>query len=382
MATYRERDQARSAASMAATRLHSQLKTPFDTQVDVLGIARSLGLVLMMQPLDNLLGFYVRSSEASGIVVSSRVPESLQRFTLAHEIGHHVLGHEGTLDDSNAVDRFDSDNLFELQAQSFAAALLMPLPLVNRAMRDLPSTKQGRPVRHTDAYLFSRQLGVSYTAGVWALFRADTISREDARRFIRSGALAAKAGLTGGDLAQARADVWMLTEENNDLSVLCRVGDEIHVQLPEDTSTGYTWAIRSPAVADFYDPSWAHNAVAWDGADGLTVADVPGPPDQLDEAVDVIQDEHQRPGADVDAPGTHNEQVAFPEGGGVREMTFVPTREGEAGVSLELRRAWEADSASLRQYDLELVVRSRQLGGAGLLAPERDDWVDDNLAIA
>ena len=272
MVTSGDVTQVQSAASMEATRLHLELGTSYDAPVDVLGVAKELDLVLMMQPLDNLLGFYVRGDLASGIVINSRVPESLQRFTLAHEIGHHVLGHEGTADDEHAMGRFDLSNLLEVAAQAFAASLLMPLPLQVRAVRDLPASRAGRRLQATDAYLFSRQLGVSYEAGTWALYRRGLINLTSARQFVKAGALRAKNELRGSDpVDNARADVWILGEENNDLSVMCRVGDEIHVQLPEDTSAGVAWLLRSPETRGLFDLAPESGQLQWSD-DGVVFA--------------------------------------------------------------------------------------------------------------
>lgn len=387
MPSRRDLSRAQSVATMEATRLHFALETQFDSPVDVLGIAKSLDLVLMMQPLDNLLGFYVRRPEAAGIVINSRVPESLQRFTLAHEIGHHVLGHEGTADDHHALNRFDAESLVEVQAQAFAAALLMPLPLVNQALRDLPASKQGRKIQEADAYLFSRQLGVSYSAGVWALYRRRLLSLGDARQFIKSGALAAKVAVAGeAPRGNARADVWALTEENDNLTVLCRVGDEINVQLTEDTSTGLAWAIRAPTVNDFYHPATAHNALSWDGDDEVATAQPPAPsPEQGAETVQVIQDEHRSElnsaERDLVALAEQNDW-SFPGPAGTREVTFVPLQAGATQLWMELGRPWENGSFVERTYGLNLRVRSLQLAGAGLFAPEPDAWVDEHAETA
>ncbi len=59
--------------------------------------------------------------------------ESRQRFTMAHEIGHFVLGHQG----ENGVNyRSDLINgIEERQANDFAAKLLMPKELIIRTLK-------------------------------------------------------------------------------------------------------------------------------------------------------------------------------------------------------------------------------------------------------
>jgi Zn-dependent peptidase ImmA (M78 family) len=400
MPNARVAERVRSGASMEATRLHRELGTAFDGPVDVLGIARSLGLVLMMQPLDNLLGFYVRGEENSGIVINSQRPESLQRFTLAHEIGHHVLGHAQSADDQNALDRFYPDSLPEIAAQAFAGSLLMPLPLVNRALRDLPATRDARALEPSDAYLFGRQLGVSYQAAVWSLHHNHRLSLEDARAFIKKRPLAAKNALRGQDpISDPRADVWMLTEDNNDLSVLCRIGDEIRVQLPEDTSTGFAWLVRTPATGGLFD-SPRSTQLVW-GGDDIHIEQLPqrdAPPGQKPAAhpqpLELVQDEHlsiqhARPNSDetdpqfdVFANAAAPTTSSLPSGGAIRSLTFVPREEGRSQVLLELAHPWTPQGSVHNRYQLELRVRPKQLAGRGLFAPTAEAWVDEHAVGA
>ena len=374
---------AQSAASMAATRLHRELGTTFDGPVDVLSVARDLGVVLMMQPLDALLGFYVRGSTNAGIVINSQLPESLQRFTLAHEIGHHVLGHEGTADDEHAVDRFDSTSVTEAAAQSFASSLIMPAPLVMKALRDLPAVRAGERPTSSDAYLFSRQLGVSFAAGVWTLYGKNRIDLATARGFVRAGALSAKDALRGGSaVTDARADVWILTKANNDLDVMCRVGDEIRVQLPELPSSGREWRLRSGVLGQV-EPD-TESQLDWDGEDTITPSSLGAERSKLpvEGGVDLLSDDFFNDTDIVEdqsaSPAVDPRQVNFPASLGTRELILTPTEAGGATLELELVNAWDPNAEGLEHYTLDLHVRPRQLGEAGLLAPERDRWVAEH----
>lgn len=364
---------------MEATRLHRQLATQYNEPVDVLAIARSLDLVIMMQPLDALLGFYVRGAARAGIVVNSQLPESLQRFTLAHEVGHHVLGHEGTADDQHAVDRFDSSSVTEAAAQAFASSLIMPAPLVMRALRDLPAVQAGEKLKASDAYLFSRQLGVSFAAGVWALYGRRRIDLATARGFVKGGALAAKDTVRGGAaVTNARADVWVLTEANNDLDVLCRVGDEIRVQLPEQPSSGKEWRLRSTVHAQ---REWEDRPLLdWDGGDTIVTSRRDSELELPEGAIDLIGDDFFRDTDVVEDQSVRTEVdprlIAFPSPAGIRELILSPTEVGDSTLEFELVNAWDPDSTGVDHYSLDLHVRSRQLGEAGLLAPERTAWAE------
>ena len=79
----------------AAHRLHRDLgiKEQIDRsgggRVDVFGAIAKLGATLMFQPLDKLLGAYLPGDEA-GVLITTKRPLPVQRFTGAHELGHLV----------------------------------------------------------------------------------------------------------------------------------------------------------------------------------------------------------------------------------------------------------------------------------------------------
>jgi Zn-dependent peptidase ImmA (M78 family) len=97
-------------------------------------IAVALGADITYEPYDgDVSGMLYRSDTDILIGVNSMHPPTRQRFSLAHEIGHLVM-HEGTpvfIDRFDRVNRRDgSSNGEEIQANSFAAELLMPRELV------------------------------------------------------------------------------------------------------------------------------------------------------------------------------------------------------------------------------------------------------------
>jgi Zn-dependent peptidase ImmA (M78 family) len=110
--------------------------------VPVLAIAKSHGIVVRFGPLpDDLSGFLVREDERTVIGVNSRQAKPRQMFTLAHELGHFFL-HPS----SNFVDRkfiyfrdprsSKAVDIKEMQANEFAAELLMPERLIRGYLKD------------------------------------------------------------------------------------------------------------------------------------------------------------------------------------------------------------------------------------------------------
>lgn len=101
--------------------------------VDVDAVAAWKGAVVRKAPLEQeLSGLLHRRGEQMVIGINTRHVPRRQRFTLAHEIGHWLLGHGDTVVDKNpgvlrrdtvSSSAVDSD---EIEANAFAAELLMP----------------------------------------------------------------------------------------------------------------------------------------------------------------------------------------------------------------------------------------------------------------
>ena len=78
---------------------------------------------------DPLSGAAITDRDFPLIFVNSQHPTPRSLFTLAHELGHLLIGHNGSI----AVDDdFVGDNQAERQANAFAAAFLMPEKQINQ----------------------------------------------------------------------------------------------------------------------------------------------------------------------------------------------------------------------------------------------------------
>jgi Zn-dependent peptidase ImmA (M78 family) len=109
--------------------------------VDVEAVARRLGAEVVYGDLeDDMSGFLLRERDVVTIAVNRLHHPNRQRFTIAHECGHlHLHGDQG---DRLWVDKAYStifyrnsssgtgDKLAEIQANQFAAGLLMPEALL------------------------------------------------------------------------------------------------------------------------------------------------------------------------------------------------------------------------------------------------------------
>lgn len=233
--------------SQQAQRELRRLNLDLTQRIDIFDVIERTGVWLMFQPLDKLFGFYERAGDAAGIVVHSGHPLSLQRFTSAHEYGHHVLGHAASLDSEAQIDASPTTlPAQEAAAQGFAANFLMPLQLVNRMLGRIGLPRQPETMKAEQAYELSVLLGASYNATVTQLQALHKIDWSQARQLRRHKPIDIKTEIAGGRRPEnARADVWRVDEGYDGAQILVRVEDEIHVTLAENPTSGARWL--SPA---------------------------------------------------------------------------------------------------------------------------------------
>ena len=130
------------AASLAAenvVRKHDITTLP----VDPVALARSLGIEVRakLTHIQGVSGMLLRSGNRFGIAYATHIDNiGFQKFSVAHELGHYFLpGHidavfaDGDIHESHAG--FTSGARYEMEADHFAASLLMPRLLFTEAMR-------------------------------------------------------------------------------------------------------------------------------------------------------------------------------------------------------------------------------------------------------
>lgn len=112
--------------------------------VDPFAIAGGLGIEVLAKPVSaaGVSGMLLRARNSFGIAYATHIDNAgFQRFSVAHELGHYFLpGHidavlaDGDMHESHAG--FASRDRYELEADHFAAGLLMPRQLFIPAIRD------------------------------------------------------------------------------------------------------------------------------------------------------------------------------------------------------------------------------------------------------
>ncbi|MCW1838751.1 protease inhibitor I42 family protein [Prosthecomicrobium hirschii] len=247
-------------AVIAAGRLHGDLNTKErviegNGQVDVFGILARLDVPLLFRPLEGLLGAYL-NDPAPGILVTTKRPLSVQRFTAAHELGHHYLRHNPSLDDESILRRSPfmasrDANLQEVEADSFAASFLLPQWLVV-----LHCKRQGwTTADFTSArvvYQLSLRAGTSYTATCWTLARYRFVNRLQARELSKIEPRTIKQSILGRfKPSNYYGDVWELTEADKSNVLHGGPSDIFVIRLKENAGAGYLWRVDELSQAGF-----------------------------------------------------------------------------------------------------------------------------------
>lgn len=234
----------------AAAWLHHELGSQQNVErsigwIDVFGAIAQLHVPLLLRPLDRLRGAYSRVPEP-GILVTTKRPLAIQRFTAAHELGHHCLEHEASVDnditlrESGEPDSARSD-LREVEANAFATGFLLPKWLVDRQ-----ANVQGWRVEHLAdpivVYQLSLRMGVSFEATWRALRNYDLISAEIAQSMQRTKLRQVKKTLLGGYAPpDYRRDIWSLTKHDQASVIKASRGDYFVIRLSEHPASGYVW---------------------------------------------------------------------------------------------------------------------------------------------
>jgi Zn-dependent peptidase ImmA (M78 family) len=139
--------------------------------VDVGMVAKRLRLKLVYMDLgDDVSGLLVSKGDSTIIAVQETDHRNRQRFTIAHEIAHYCLRHQFEPGEHVHVDRghlitprnsksSTGVDPKEIEANQFAASLLMPSRLLSRAIKEFKtdSLYDYHVVQLAEAFIVSEQ---------------------------------------------------------------------------------------------------------------------------------------------------------------------------------------------------------------------------------
>lgn len=287
--------------------------------VDVYSAAQALGLFLMFRPLNGLLGAYVPTRDLCGVLVTTKRDLHVQRFTAAHELGHHILSHR-TLSLDKVVGfvgrgEANSHDLQEVEADAFAAEFLLPKWLIVAHLN-----RQGwgtRDLSQQDiVYQLSLRLGASYSATCWALLSHNLLPRAAVERLQGEEPKAAKQrALPGVPETDWRRDVWVLSEKDKGARLIGAPQDIIVLSLDENLSAGYAWDVQGVANA----------------------------------GMNLKRDERLT-----------GDSLRI---GGTVQRRFIIQGEGEGHLHLEERRAWDISQSRRASFEIDFNLAGRAQAG-------------------
>jgi Zn-dependent peptidase ImmA (M78 family) len=294
----------------------------------VLETIHKIGIAMLFRPLKGLLGAYVPTASAPGILLTTQRNLHIQRFTAAHELGHHVLEHRAlSLDDEDDIgfvargERTGHDAQ-EVAADAFASAFLLPDWLIVAHAKRHGWSK--RKLAEPDiAYQMSLRLGVSYAATCFALSQANLVTPMQAQDLKQSTPKASKKRAAPDVQPTSwHPDVWLLSERDRGVQVLGNPDDFLVFALQEHIAAGYAWDTSNLVIA------------------GLTVE----------------KDERQDGAGDAI--------------GGPVTRRLVAQGSAVGHVRLEERRPWERSDDTLNTFELDLKLVGPEPGGLPRVARE------------
>ena len=349
MNNYQQRQSTKSHAMMQAARTLVRLGIDQSQPIDIFKIIQDEGIWLMFQPLKHLYGFYLNEGKVAGIVINSKHPIQLQRYTAAHEYAHHILKHIESFDDSVYIERADSiSNLQELAADTFAAYFLMPEQLVNTLLNRMGLLRIGRPLRGDEIYRLSLDLGASFRATVNHLQTLKKITLEEAENLRQASLQQIKAQVRSQLIKNSWAEGLVLDKSDNGKVLSLRVYENLKISLPENPTTGYIWTFDNSVV----EPA----EISADIETGLFSQQQALEQSNLNTAV---QQEKYYPleleSSDFEVNGFSDSRVIY-GGNGTRYFTVRTLLPGHHTLRLLERRPWEDESEAVGEFIVRLEV--------------------------
>jgi Zn-dependent peptidase ImmA (M78 family) len=131
--------------------------------------------VVVLELPHGVAGAYLARPQRPLLLVNGHQALARQRFTLAHEFGHHRMRHATVVDEQRAISGQLHDP-HEVRANAFAAEFLMP----RDAVEAWGCTEVRGPVTLEDVLVLACEYGVSAQAARYALQNARVLT--DARR--------------------------------------------------------------------------------------------------------------------------------------------------------------------------------------------------------
>lgn len=234
-------------AAAEAARILARFPSGERTSFDIVGAVMELDIPLLFRPLKGLWGAAIAIEGGEhGIMVTTQLGLHVQRFTLAHELGHVLLGHQLSLDETVGFAGRNSPISVPVQeaaANAFASELLGAKPLLLASARR-HQWKRAALRDPANIYQLSLRLGISYQATCWSLVVPDVLTYAEAERLQAEPVKAQKRALAPSELiAHSWADVWAITQSDTGTFIEAGPDDLFAVHVQDNSSAGYLWRL-------------------------------------------------------------------------------------------------------------------------------------------
>jgi Zn-dependent peptidase ImmA (M78 family) len=223
--------------------------------VDVFEAIGELDIPLVFKPLTSALGLCL-PAPLRGIMITTKRGLHIQRFTAAHELGHAVLEHRGSVDreiiERGPLAPADGRDLQEVAADAFAAEFILPRWLYRHHIRAQGWSVAGH-LRNPDVvYQLSLRMGASYEATCWGLLSHQILQRDEVDALRKAQVAKLKAAL-GGEFrpGSSWSDVWLLTEKDHGARLVGNPDDLLRIELEEASASGHQWQIQALKSAGY-----------------------------------------------------------------------------------------------------------------------------------
>ena len=177
--------------------------------VDPIALAQHLGIKVVAKPASaqGVSGMLLRYGSAFGIAYATHIHNiGFRHFSVAHELGHYFLpGHidavlsHGAVHESQAG--FSSGDRYEMEADHFAASLLMPralftnamhkagdgLPAIERLAKQCRTSLTATGIRYTECTGDPVAIILSTGARINYCFMSDALKEVEGLNWIRKG---------------------------------------------------------------------------------------------------------------------------------------------------------------------------------------------------
>ncbi|MDR6680162.1 ImmA/IrrE family metallo-endopeptidase [Pseudomonas oryzihabitans] len=211
------------------------------TRIDPFQIAADSGVIVMLRPMQKLLGAFLGDA-TPGILVNMDRPAGLVHMTCAHELGHFFMGHGSAADEN--IYYGSKGAIIEQEADQFGYNLLAPRKLIVKIMQRKQWTK-AQLFRPEILYQLALRMGVSYEAAAWSLRRHNVMSTDQVQQILLTTPAMIKRSLLGNRLIDARKDVWLLDNDDRTSILEPRPTDQLVMRLPSRASSGFLWEADS-----------------------------------------------------------------------------------------------------------------------------------------